>query len=78
MMQSFFISLIMQLIFATPELRMRQFKAAWERFATATEQRDAWWRSAAAGNTGTRIGSWAFGTSLPHRFHLGRTALPNG
>jgi hypothetical protein len=21
---------------------------------------------------------WAFGTSLPHRFHLGRTALPNG
>jgi hypothetical protein len=21
---------------------------------------------------------WAFGTSLPHRFHLGRMALPNG
>jgi hypothetical protein len=21
---------------------------------------------------------WAFGTSLPHRFHLGRTALPSG
>jgi hypothetical protein len=21
---------------------------------------------------------WAFGTSLPHRLHLGRMALPNG